>query len=446
MSKPLSRRRFTQAAGAVAAAPIFVPKSAFGANDKITLAGIGIGWQGGTNMNQFLGKSDCRVVAVCDLDKKHLESAKNAVNKKYNSNDCKTYHDYHEVIARKDIDAVFVCTPDHWHALPVIAAANAGKDIFCEKPISHSMIEGIRMVQAVQKNHCIWQTGSWQRSTWNFHQAVELVINGHCGKITRVEVGLPSGHADFAKTGAPDPAKSGNPPAELDYETWIGPAQMMPYNIATSHKNWRWNYNTGGGQLMDWIGHHNDIAHWGLSDPEFGIGPDDQLGPLELSATAELPPHGDLWNTAGKFRIECKYPKDVQLVIASDNHGDIRRGTKWIGPDGWVFVDRGKFEASNPQWIKKGFDRGPKKAYKSDNHWQNFLDGIKTRKPCVTTAMISHRSVSPGHLGHVAAVLGQTLKWDAAKQVVTNSDAANKLLNLHGDQTPWMPYRKPYTL
>jgi predicted dehydrogenase len=438
-----TRRRFVQASAAIAAAPMFVPKSAFGANDKIVMGGIGIGWQGGANMNQFLGKNDCRIVAVCDLDKNHLESARNAVNKKYGNEDCKTYHDYRELIARDDIDAVFICTPDHWHAIPVIAAAHAGKDIFCEKPLSHSMIEGIKMVEAVEANNCIWQTGSWQRSTWNFHHGVELVINGVCGKITRVEVGLPSGHHDFAKTGAP--GENSQPPAELDYEFWIGPAQKLPYNRCASHKNWRWNYNTGGGQLMDWIGHHLDIAHWGLSDPEFGIGPDDRIGPLEVSATAELPSRENVWNTATKFRVECKYPKNVDVVIAG-GHGDIAGGTKWIGPDGWVYVNRGKFEASNPAWTKNEFDRGPKKAYDSKNHWQNFLDCIKSRKPTITPVAVAHRSQSPGHLGLVAATLGQTLQWDADKQVVTNSDAANKLLNLRGEQTPWTPFRKPWTM
>ncbi|MBI1370711.1 MAG: gfo/Idh/MocA family oxidoreductase [Planctomycetes bacterium] len=440
----LTRRQFTQSALAVAAtAPMFVPRSAFGANDKITMGCIGIGWQGTTNMNQFLGKDDCRIVAVCDVDKNHLIAAQNAVNKKYGNSDCKTYHDYKELIARKDIDAVVICTPDHWHSLPAIAAANAGKDIFCEKPLSHSLVEGIRMVEAVEKNNRIWQTGSWQRSTFNFRQGVELVHNGHIGKVTRVEVGLPSGHNDFAKSGPPGP--NSDAPAELDFDTWLGPAQQMPYNKAISHKNWRWNYNTGGGQLMDWIGHHCDIAHWGLADPEFGIGPDDKIGPEELSATAEFPDHDAIWNTATKFRIECKYPKGVEVVIAG-GYGDIAGGTKWIGPDGWVYVNRGKFTASDMEWTKPKFDRGPKKAYDSNNHWQNLLDCIKSRKPTITPVAVAHRSATPGHLGIVAAALGRTIKWDAEAQRVVNDDEANKLLYLEGDKTPWMPMRKPFVI
>ena len=152
------------------------------------------------------------------------------------------------------------------------------------------------MAEASQRNECVWQTGSWQRSEANFRRGVALVLNGYIGKVRRVEVGLPSGHADFAGTGAACP--NSDPPPHVDYDLWVGPSASMPFNNCRFHKNWRWNYNFGGGQLLDWIGHHCDIAHWGLANPKFGCGPDDAVGPLEVSATADFPDANAVWNSA----------------------------------------------------------------------------------------------------------------------------------------------------
>ncbi len=426
---------------AASSAPLFLPRRMFGADapsNKITVASIGVGWQGGSNLGSFLGCGDCRVVAICDVDEGHLNGAIKKVNEHYKSSDCKGYKDYRELLARKDIDAVAISTPDHWHSIPAIAAANAGKDIFCEKPLSKTLAEGIAMVEAVQKNKRIWQTGSWQRSQNFFRWAAELVQNGYIGKVTRCEVGLPSGHSDFEKTGHDKP--NCEPPAGLDYEFWTGPSQMMPFNPCRFHKNWRWNYNTGGGQLMDWIGHHCDIGHWGLANPKFGCGPDDAIGPSEISATAEFPPKDDVWNTATKFKIECKYPNDVEVVIAG-GYNEIKGGTKWIGPDGWVHVNRGVFETSKKEWQEeiKNKEKDGKldiTLYKSPGHQQEFLDSIKSRKRTLTPVEIAHRSQSPGHLGYIASVVGRKLKWDAAKQEIIGDDEATKLLS-RTFRAPW---------
>ena len=429
-----NRRNVLKLLAASTAGPLILPSRLFGQtapSKKITIGCIGVGWQGGENLNSFLALSDdCQVVAICDVDESHLKEAVDRVNAKYNNKDCKGYKDFHELLARKDIDAVSICTPDHWHSIPAIAAANAGKDIFCEKPLSHTLGEGIAMVNAVAKNKRIWQTGSWQRSVASFRWAVQLVQNGYLGKVTRVEVGLPSGHSDFHGTGNDKP--NGPVPAGVDYDFWIGPSQMMPFNPCRFHKNWRWNYNTGGGQLMDWIGHHCDIAHWGLANPQFGCGPDDAVGPLEVAATAEFPNKEDVWNTATKYRIECKYPNNIDFVIAG-GYGDIQGGAKWIGPNGWVQVDRGNFKASNTDWIreiqqldKKGELKVP--VYKSENHHKNFLDCIKSRKRTITPVEIAHRSQTPGHLGYIAAVTGRKLKWDTAKQVIVGDPEASKMI------------------
>jgi predicted dehydrogenase len=427
------RRRILKLLAASAAGPLIVPSRLFGADapsNKITMGFIGVGWQGGSNLGNFLGQDDCQVVAICDVDEKHLSDAVNKVNQRYGNKDCKAYKDFRELLARKDIDAVCISTPDHWHSIPAIAAANAGKDIFCEKPLSHTLGEGIAMVDAVEKNKVIWQTGSWQRGVASFRWAAELVQNGYIGKVTRVEVGLPGGHGDFAGTGHDKP--DSEPPAGVDYNTWVGPAKMRPFNPCIFHKNWRWNYNYGGGQLMDWIGHHCDIAHWGLANPKFGCGPDDAVGPKELSATADFPAEDAIWNTASKFRVECKYPNNVDFII-SGGHSDIGGGAKWIGPDGWVSVDRGRFNASNKEWIREVQKLDKKEAldvqlYRSPGHWREFLDSVKSRKRTQTPVQIAHRSQTPGHLGYIAARTGRTLKWDAAKQQIIGDAEASKMI------------------
>ncbi|MEI7899551.1 MAG: Gfo/Idh/MocA family oxidoreductase [bacterium] len=436
-----SRRSMLKLLAASSAAPFILPGRLLGADapsKKITLGSIGVGWQGGGNLGAFLGLDDCRVVAICDVNENHLKDAVNNVNGRYQNQDCKGYKDFRELLARKDIDAVCISTPDHWHSIPAIAAANAGKDIFCEKPLSHTLAEGIAMVSAVQKNKRIWQTGSWQRSNGEFRWAAELIQNGYIGKVTRVEVGLPSGHADFDGSGKDKP--NGTAPAYVDYDFWTGPAQMMPFNPCRFNKNWRWNYNYGGGQLMDWIGHHCDIAHWGLANPKFGCGPDDAVGPLEVSATAEFPPKDDVWNTATKYRVECKYPNNVEVVIAG-GYGEIQGGAKWIGPNGWVRVDRGTIEASDKQWIRDIQDREKKgdleiALYKSPGHQREFIDSIKSRKRTLTPVEIAHRSQTPGHLGYIASVVGRKLKWDAAKQVIVGDAEASKLMTKKM-RAPW---------
>ena len=430
---PTNRRSVLKLLTATAAAPLILPRSLFGADapsKKITVGCIGVGWQGGDNLRGFLNEGDCQVVAICDVDDKHLKEAIDQVNNKYGNKDCKGYKDFRELLARKDIDAVVISTPDHWHGLIAIAAANAGKDIFCEKPLSHTLGEGIAMVAAVRKNQRIWQTGSWQRSVARFRWAVELVQNGYLGKVTRVEVGLPSGHNDFAGTGNDKP--DGPVPSGVDYEMWTGPAQMMPFNPCRFHKNWRWNNNTGGGQLMDWIGHHCDIAHWGLANPKFGCGPDDRIGPLELSATAEFPAKDAVWNTATKYRIEAKYPNDIEVVIAGA-HNDIEGGAKWIGPNGWVCVNRDKFTASNTQWLRdiQVLDKEGKldnALYRSPGHIREFLDCIKSRKRTLTPVEIAHCSQVPGHLGYIAAVTGRKLTWNTAKQEIVGDAEASAMM------------------
>ncbi|MEI6516817.1 MAG: gfo/Idh/MocA family oxidoreductase, partial [bacterium] len=205
------------------------------------------------------------------------------------------------------------------------------------------------------------------------------------------------------------------------------------FNPCRFHKNWRWNYNTGGGQLMDWIGHHCDIAHWGLANPEFGCGPDDEIGPSEISATAEFPSKDAVWNTATKYRVECKYPNNIGLVIAG-GHGDIGGGAKWIGPNGWLRVDRNMIQASNPDFIREIQAREKDgslkvKLYKSPGHANEFIASVKSRQRTLTPAEVAHRSQTPGHLGYIASVVGRTIKWDARRQCIIGDAEASTLLS-----------------
>jgi predicted dehydrogenase len=439
--RKITRRQALRLAAGAAAVPAFVPGHLFGAeapSKQIVMGFIGVGWMGEGNLGAFLGQRDCRVVAIADVDESHLKKSVDRVNGHYKNKDCKGYKDFRDLLARNDIDAVCISTPDHWHAIPAIEAAKAKKDIYCEKPLSHTFAEGVAMVEAVQKNKRIWQTGSWQRSVENFRRGTELVLNGYIGKVKRVEVGLPSDHADFAGTGNKKP--NSKPPQGVDYDFWVGPSAWLPFNPCRFHKNWRWHYNFGGGQLMDWIGHHNDIAHWGLSSTKYGVGPDDKIGPLEVSATADFPPKNAVWNTATRFRVTCKYPNDIEVVIAG-GHRDIRGGTKWIGENGWVWVNRDGFETSEPRWKNEIAQREQKKDLKvqlaiSPGHQREFLDCVKSRRRTLTPVEVAHRSQTPGHLGYIASVVGRKLKWDAARQDFIDDAEASKLL-AKAMRKPW---------
>ena len=435
-----TRRQFIGRTAAAIGFPAIVPASVFGQNapsNRITMGVVGWGMMGPGNTSKFLAESDCQVVAACDIDKQHLAAAASTVNGYYKNTDCKTYHDYRELMSRKDIDTVMLALPDNWHGVVSVEAAKQGKDIYGEKPLARTITEQQAIVAAVQKYQRIWQTGSWQRSEDNFRIGAEIVRNGLLGKLTRVEVGLPAGHNDFAKTG--DKTQITEPPAHLDYEMWIGPSAMEPYIEARIHKNWRWNYNIGGGQLLDWIGHHCDIAHWGMDM--------DRSGPNEVKPIqVDMPPRTDIWNTATKYRTECLYAGDITMVIAG-GHSDIQSGTKWIGEKGWLHVNRsGTFDCSIPELkrtIKKrvgdqvveaatfpklGDDLIKTRLYETTGHHRNFLDCVKSRQPTVTPVENAHASAVPGHLSLIALILNRPIKWDPVKEEILNDPEATALL------------------
>lgn len=429
----VSRRRFFKTSAALAA-PVIIPGSVLGLNgqvapsNKITMGVLGWGMQGPGNTNNFLNMADVQVVASCNIDSEHQERALKAINGKYGNKDCKSFKDYREMMADKSIDAIMQALPDNWHALTSIEAVKNGKDVYGEKPLARTINEQKAMVKAVQANNRIFQVGSQQRSDSEFHKACEIVRNGLIGKITRVEVGLPGGHTDFAGT-AKD-TQPGDPPANLDYDMWIGPAQMEPYIKARVHLNWRWNYNIGGGQLLDWIEHHGDIAHWGMDWDNTGAS---EIKPIQV----DFPAPDAVWNTATKYRTELAYG-DVTMVIAG-GHDDIQGGTKFIGTDGWVWVNRGAFESSNPEFRK--FSRLPEaqrkvSLFKSPGHHRNFIDCVKSREKPLCTIEVGHRSATAGHLSLIALKVNRTIKWDPVKEEIIGDAEATKLMG-RDYRAPW---------
>jgi predicted dehydrogenase len=432
--KKMKRRDFLKiapiAAAGLAGFPTIVKASALGkdgavaASNRIVMAGIGFGMMGPGNMESFLEKPEVQWVAVCDIDKEPLARAQDMANKKYGNNACATYHDFRELFLRKDLDAVSIAVPDHWHAILAISALRAGFDVYGEKPLTHNLREGRALCDAVRRYGRVWQTGSWQRSVENFHQASELVRNGRIGKVKRIEVGLPSGHYDFARTFGQEALVA--PPPNLDYETWVGPAPWWPYCKARVHMNWRWNMDFGGGQYMDWIGHHLDIAHWGMGW--------DETGPVEIEAEGEFPTSG-IYNSPTRYYVKAKYADGTPMVLAG-GYEEIWSGTKWIGEHGWIWVDRGQFE-TEPESLKREII-GPDeiRLYRSRDHYQNFLDCVRSRGKTITPAETAHRSASVGHLGVIAMEVGRKIRWDPATETIIGDPEAERLLG-HSYRKPW---------
>jgi predicted dehydrogenase len=441
MSHPFPTRREVIASGVATAAlaPMFVPTSAFGANDKVSMALIGCGGMGNGNMRAMFNFPDVQFVGVCDPHEKNLQATAGRVNKKYGGSDCKTYKDFREVCANKDIDAVIVATPDHWHGLAAVEAARSGKDIYCQKPMTHLFTEGRILADAVKKNKRIFQVGSQQRSGHFFRLAATLVRNGYIGKVEKFEVGLPTGNKN-----PPKPSDAGTKPADLDYDLWCGPSPMIPFHQKRFHFHWRWHLNYGGGQLMDWIGHHNDIAHWGMGY--------DETGPVEVEAKGfEYPADLSVWNAAWRYEIHCKYADGVTSTIKFNqtNNGGNTQGARWYGDKGSIHVSRrgftvydkdGKKDAEASKTVRaKDYDTGPLKLYKTPGHERNFIDGVKSRKECICNAETGHRSISPGHLGLASQAVGRKLKFDPKTETVVGDDAADKVLKA-------LPYRAPWKL
>ena len=446
MKKKTSRRQFIGKTAAIVGAPTIIPASVLGANapsNRVTMGFIGMGNRGIGVMEAFLRNENVQGVAVADVEDHHVlqregrkpsraygrTPGKEAMEKIYSANSpaaswkgCKAYEDFREITRREDIDCVMVATPDHWHGIITMDALQNGQDVYCEKPVTHKYAEGHAIHREVAKRKAVFQVGSQQRSDKKFQQAVEIVRNGLIGEVSKVEVGLPTGH------NRPDgDATVKTPPSDLNYDFWCGPEKMLPYMEARHHWSWRWTLTYGGGQLMDWIGHHNDIAHWGLDM--------DKSGPISVEAKNWEFPETEVYDSPVSYDVISKYENDIEVVISSRN----TMGTKWIGENGWVHVTRGKVTASNPAWAEDGFTAGEWKTYKNPGHQRNFIDCVKSREDTIANAETAHRSITPGHIAYVSHALSTPIKWDPkAEKVVGNDEAQKKLMAL--------PYRGDWEL
>lgn len=430
--------------------PAIVPASVFGQNapsNRITIGAIGYGRIGrDADVPSVLRHDIAQIVAVCDIDKGRLADGKKRIEDHYSKKTgkahtgVKTFENYRDLLADKSIDAVLVSTPDHWHALNAVHAVNAGKDVYLQKPASLTIAEGKMLVKAVKKSGRIVQIGSQQRSWKQFREAAELVRNGRIGDLTHVEIGLPG-----------DPS-GGNPapmpvPYNLNYDAWLGSTPEVPYTVDRVHPQvgygrpgWLRLRQFGSGMITGWGSHHIDSAHWGMNT-EF-------TGPIEVWGEAEFPTSG-LWDVHGNFKSEALYANGVRMTIS----GKFTNGIKYIGTKGWIFVSRGdqKVTASDPgkpSTTVKALDASDPailtskilpteiNLYRSDDHYGNWLDCIRSRKTPITPAELGHRGCSTCLIHDIAMILKRKVKWDPVKEVFINDPEANALMA--------RPMRKPY--
>ena len=415
----VSRREFLKSSVVTAAAfavPTIVPSSVFGANapsNRITIGSIGLGSQGTGNMKGFKGKSGSQVVAVCDVDAVRREKARQIAELDENS----SYNDFRDLLARDDIDAVVVGTPDHWHVPVSIAAVKAGKDVHCEKPLTLTIGGGRALADAVKRYGRVLQTGSQQRSSSEFRNACELVRNGRIGKLHTIKVGIPGNNRKCPPTWEAEPVPEG-----FDYDMWLGPAPWEPYIEQRCHYQFRFILDYSGGQMTNWGAHYLDIAQW-------GNGADD-TGPVEIEGKGDFPESG-LFTTSKKADITYTYANGVKLLLKTGGGN-----TRFEGSEGWVFVTRGKIDAEPKSLLKEKIGADEIKLYNSRDHKQNFLDCIKSRKDPIASAEIGHRSSTVCHLGNIAMLLDRKLKWDPKKERFIDDSAAHSMI-ARSMRSPW---------
>jgi predicted dehydrogenase len=375
---------------------------------------IGTGGKGSGNMRGFHAKSDCQVVAVCDVDAGHRENACKRIG--LDPKSC--YNDFRELLARDDIDAVSIATPDHWHVPTSIAAVRAGKDVYCEKPLTLTIAEGRTLVNETKRYGRVFQTGSQQRSGSEFHKACELVVNERIGKLHTMRVGISGNNRTCEPTWTPEPVPEG-----LDYDMWLGPAPWEPYHTQRCHYQFRFILEYSGGQMTNWGAHHIDIAQWGNQS--------DHTGPVEIRGKGEFPKTG-LFTTALKAEVEYTYASGVKMYLSRGG------GTRFEGTEGWIYVNRGKLEAKPESLLTSVIGPDETHLYESRDHKQNFLDCVKSRKDPICTAEIGHRSSTVCHLGNISMLLDRPLKWNPQKERFIGDEEANRMT--------WRPRRASWRL
>ena len=438
-----SRRRFlARAAGAAVTAPYVVPSSVFGADgqvapsNRITVGMIGVGRQVvAYNLRQFVNNKDTQVVALCDVDRWRLALTNDRITSIYGArlrsgkfSDCDRYTDFRELLARKDIDAVMISTPDHWHVPMALAAVKAGKDVCLEKPITRSIQQGRILSDFVTRHKRVFRTDSEFRSKPNFHRAVELVRNGYLGKLRMIRTGVPVPSPEspsFVQMPVPE---------ELDYDMWLGPAPKADYteNRIQQRKGyerpgWMRVRDYCDGMITNWGTHLNDIAQWGNGT--------ERTGPVEIEGTGAYPPEGNMWDTLTGFEVKYRYANGVQLVYKTESPY-----CRFEGTEGWIHTNFGGVPIdAEPKSLLTVKIKPDGVRFRLKDEKRDFIDCVKSRGQTLEDAEVGHRTTSLCHLGHIAVQMGQKLNWNPETERFTNSDEANKLL-----ATP--PLREAWTL
>jgi predicted dehydrogenase len=420
----LSRRKFLKAGAATVALPCIIPASVLGADSpgkKITIGFIGTGDHGTTwNLHRYLELRDAKVLVVCDVDGARMRRAKAMVDAAYDNEDCATTKDFREVLARKDIDAVMISTPDHWHTLISVMAARAGKDVQCEKP-TLTIAEGKILIETIRSHGRVFQTSTEDRSLPEYHRMAELVRNRRIGKLQKIEVILPK-QPTFPGDPTPQPV-----PPDLDWEMWLGPAPFAPYTKDRVHFNFRWIWDYSGGIICDWGAHLFDTAQW-ANDTE-------RSGPVEIEGTGTYW-EGGLFNTVKDYDVTYRYANGVIMTCKPGNPSIKFVGTEgWVGNEGW----RGKAQASSDTILNSVI--GPEEIHLYTNpegEHDDFLKCVKSRKDPYFPVDIGHRVSTVCHLGNIAIKLGRKLKWNPKAEHFENDDQATAMLS--------RPMRSPWTL
>jgi len=419
----LSRRKFLRNSGLIAGgaivSPLVIKASAFGANDKISLAMIGTGSHGiGWNLQPYLKLDECKVVAVCDVDYEHALKAKNIIDLHYGNRDCKIYNDFREVLLRKDIDAVQISTPDHWHVPMSVLAIQAGKDVCCEKP-TQTIEQGRILCNVVAKYDRIYQTSLEDRALSQYLRMAELVRNGRIGKLQKVVCGLLSGPVKIR----PEDLVVQPVPAGFDYDLWLGPAPEAPYFPGRCHGKFRFNFDYSGGNIADWGAHMMDTGQRANGTEKTGPISVDGKGVFSTGA----------YNTAETYNLTYLYKNGVVMDVHSDSREIVCQGTDgWLKISGWA----GPLEASSMEILHSESKPADTHLSTAPSEHANFIKCIKTREEPFHPVEDLQRVSTMAHMGNISMLLGRKLDWDPVEEAFINDKEANEMRSKE-ERDPW---------